>query len=57
MATIDAVHARQLHEVLDSLPLEAWHDQLVGLSALTTVGTVADALLDVVSERLPQPVE
>jgi len=56
-AKLDAVHARQLHEVLDSLPLEAWHDQLVGLSALTTVGTVADALLDVVSERLPQPVE
>ena len=56
-AKLDAVHARQLHEVLDSLPLEPWHEQLVGLSALTTVGTVADALLDVVSERVPQPVE
>ena|SRR5436190_13133199 len=56
-AKLDAVHASQLHEVLDSLPLEPWHEQLVGLSALTTVGTVADALLDVVSERLPQPVE
>jgi hypothetical protein len=56
-AKLDAVHARQLHDVLDSLPLEPWHEQLVGLSALTTVGTVADALLDVVSERLPQPVE
>jgi hypothetical protein len=56
-AKLDAVHARQLHEVLDSLPLEPWHEQLVGLSALTTVGTVADALLDVVSDPLPQPVE
>jgi hypothetical protein len=56
-AKLDAVHARQLHKVLDSLPLEPWHEQLVGLSALTTVGTVADALLDVVSDRSPQPVE
>jgi hypothetical protein len=56
-AKLDAVHARQLHEVLDSLPLEPWQEELVGLSALTTVGTVADALLDVVSEQLPQPVE
>ena len=56
-AKLDAVHARQLHEVLDSLPLEPWQEQLVGLSALTTVGTVADALLDVVAEPLPQPVE
>jgi hypothetical protein len=54
---LDAVHARELHEVLDSLPLEPWHEELVGLSALTTIGTVADALLDVVSERAIQPVE
>lgn len=54
---LDAVHARELHEVLDSLPLEPWHEELVGLSALTTVGTVADALLDVVAERAAQPVE
>jgi hypothetical protein len=56
-AKLDAVHTRELHEVLDSLPLEPWHEQLVGLSALTTIGTMADALLDVVTERLPQPVE
>jgi hypothetical protein len=54
---LDAVHARELHEVIDSLPLEPWHEELVGLSALTTIGTVADALLDVVSERAIQPVE
>ncbi len=54
---LDAVHAAELHDLLDSLPLEPRHEQLVGLSALTTVGTVADALLDVVAERAIQPVE
>src|SRR4051812_23470421 len=56
-ARLDAVHGRELHELLDSLPLEPWHEQLVGLSALTTIGVVADALLDVVLERRPLPVE
>ncbi|MFL5942830.1 MAG: hypothetical protein ACJ75L_06150, partial [Gaiellaceae bacterium] len=32
---LDAVHAADLHEVLDSLPLEPHHERLVGLSALT----------------------
>lgn len=56
-AKLDSVHARDLHEVIDSLPLEPWHEQLIGVSALTTIGTVADAMLDVVSEPQPQPVE
>jgi len=43
--------------VIDSLPLQPRHEQLIGLSALTTLGTVADALLDVVAERAIQPVE
>jgi hypothetical protein len=54
---LDAVHATELHEVIDSLPLEARHEELIGVSALTTLGAVADALLDVVSERAAQPVE
>jgi hypothetical protein len=54
---LDAVHAAELHDVIDSLPLEPRHERLIGLSALTTVGVVADALLDVVSERAAQPVE
>jgi len=54
---LDAVHAEELHEVIDSLPLQPRHEQLIGLSALTTLGTVADALLDVVAERAIQPVE
>lgn len=54
---LDAVHAAELHDLLDSLPLEPHHERLIGLSALTTVGAVADALLDVVSGRAIQPVE
>jgi hypothetical protein len=54
---LDAVHAAELHDVIDSLPLEQRHEQLIGVSALTTLGTVADALLDVVAERAIQPVE
>jgi hypothetical protein len=54
---LDAVHAAELHDVIDSLPLEPRHERLIGLSALTTVGVVADLLLDVVSESAFQPVE
>ena len=52
---LDAVHAADLHDVLDSLPLEPHHERLVGLSALTTVGTVADAMLDVVALTPQRP--
>jgi hypothetical protein len=48
---LDAVHAADLHDVLDSLPLEPRHERIVGASALSTVGAVADAMLDVVSGR------
>jgi hypothetical protein len=54
-AKLDAVHSEQLHEVLDSLPLEPRHEQLIGLSALKTIGLVADALLDVVQDAVPIP--
>jgi hypothetical protein len=54
---LDAVHAAELHDVIDSLPLEPRHERLIGLSALSTVGVVADVLLDVVSERAVQPIE
>lgn len=45
---LDVVHARDLHRLLDSLPLEPWHEHLIGLSALQTIGLLADALLEVV---------
>ncbi len=45
-ARLDAVHEAELYDVLDSLPLEAAHEELVGLSALTTLRLVAEALLE-----------
>ena len=52
-AKLDVAHARDLHRVLDSLPLEPEHEQLIGLSALHTMSLLIDALLDVVDERAP----
>jgi hypothetical protein len=45
-ATLDAMHGVHLHQLLDSLPLTPAHEQLVGLSALTTFRLVAEALLE-----------
>jgi hypothetical protein len=45
---LDVVHARDLHRVLDTLPLEPWHEQLIGLSALQTISLLTEALMEVV---------
>jgi hypothetical protein len=45
-ARVDAMHGVQLHQLLDSLPLTPAQEQLVGLSALTTLRLVAEALLE-----------
>jgi hypothetical protein len=45
-ARVDAMHGVQLHQLLDSLPLTPAQEQLVGLSALTTLHLVAEALLE-----------
>lgn len=45
-ATLDAMHGAHLHQLLDSLPLTPAQEQLVGLSALTTLRLVAEALLE-----------
>jgi Iron-containing redox enzyme len=47
-ANLDVAHARELHRVLDSLPLGPQHEELIGLSALQTVALLTDALLDAV---------
>jgi hypothetical protein len=47
-AEIEVGHAEELHRVLDSLPLEPWHEELIGLSALHTISLLTDVLLDVV---------
>ncbi|HZQ65707.1 MAG TPA: iron-containing redox enzyme family protein [Gaiellaceae bacterium] len=47
-AELDVGHAEELHGLIDSLPLEPWHEQLIGLSALQTIALATEALLDVV---------
>jgi hypothetical protein len=51
-AELEVAHARELHRVLDSLPLEREHEELIGLSALHTVALLTDALLDAVQTEL-----
>lgn len=47
-ARLDTVHAKELHRVLDSLPLEPHQEQLIGLSAVHAMFQVMDAFLDAV---------
>lgn len=47
-AKLDAVHARELDRVLDSLPLEPRHEQLIGLSALQSAALLTEVWFDVV---------
>ena len=47
---LDLVHAKELHEVIDSLPLKPEHERLIGLSALHTMSLVTDAFLAVTAE-------
>ena len=54
-AKLDAAHARELHRVLDSLPLQPHHEELIGLSALHSFALLADALLDVVDAKSGAP--
>ena len=49
-AKLDVVHARDLHRVLDDLPLERRHEELIGLSALQTMALLTDVLLEIVAE-------
>jgi hypothetical protein len=52
-ARLEPVHARELHRVLDSLPLEHRHEQLIGLSALRSLVLVAEAFLDAIEDIAP----
>jgi Iron-containing redox enzyme len=61
-AELEVEHATELRRVLDSLPLERRHEELIGLSALQTVALLTEALLDAVqgdvySERARGPAE
>jgi heme oxygenase-like protein len=46
---VDLRHGRELAAALDSLPLEPWHEQLVGLSALETMSYLIGVWLDVLA--------
>jgi hypothetical protein len=48
---LDVLHGEELHQVLDSLPLEPRHEQLIALSALQTIAYLIDAWLDVLADR------
>jgi hypothetical protein len=49
-AEVDVGHAEELDRLLDSLPLEPWHERLIGESALHTISLLADVLLDVIED-------
>jgi Iron-containing redox enzyme len=46
---VDVRHGRELQAVLDSLPVEPWHEQLIGLSALETMSFLIDTWLEIVA--------
>ena len=47
-AELDVGHAEELDRLFDSLPVEPWHERLVGESALYTISQLTDVLFDVV---------
>lgn len=49
-AELDVAHAEELHQVLDSLPLESTQEELIAVSALQTMAFFIDAWLDVVAD-------
>ena len=45
---VDVRHGAELRALMDSLPLDARHEELIGLSALETMGFLIEAWLDLV---------
>ena len=54
-ARVDDMHAAQLHQILDSLPLTPAQERLLGPGALTTLRLVAEALLESLDGVAVQP--
>ena len=52
-AVLDVALAEELHLVIDALPLEPEHEELIGLSALHSMSCLIDAWLDVVAAEEP----
>jgi len=55
-ADLDVRHGEELQDVVDALPLEPWHEQLIGLTALESIGFLIDAWMDVLSADVEAPV-
>jgi hypothetical protein len=49
-AKLDQHHAKELHRVVDTLPLDREQEELISVAALQTMSTLIDAWLDVVTE-------
>jgi hypothetical protein len=52
---VDVRHADELREVIDSLALEPWHEELIALSALQTMSFLIDAWMDIVGAPVEAP--
>jgi hypothetical protein len=50
---VDVRHGAELRALVDSLPLEPRHEELIGLSALETMAAMIDAWLDIVDTSRP----
>lgn len=50
---VDQRHGRELQELYDALPLEPWHERLVGLSALETMAALVRVWTDIVGAETP----
>jgi hypothetical protein len=48
-AELDVGHVEELNRVVDRLPLEPYHEELIGISAMQTIGLLSEVLLDVVA--------
>ena len=47
-SVVDVRHRDELRDIVDALPLEPWHEELIGLSALQTMAFLVDAWMDIV---------
>jgi hypothetical protein len=54
-SVVDIRHRDELRDILDALPLEPWHEELVGLSALQTIAFLIDAWMDIVGAEVEAP--
>jgi hypothetical protein len=53
---VDVRHGKELQDVVDSLPLEPWQEQLIGLSAIEAMSCLIDAWLDVLAAEDTPPI-